>query len=196
MRTIIGEKMKKTLLLAMLFAGLGSAPAFAAPYCSSSVGLGMAGDFKEPALGNVYGVDSGFAINGAVGYDFSGLRAEAAVGYQENDFTNEDNLHTSLLTVMANGYYDLKTSVGIKPYVMAGLGIATIKADDSPGVAWLDDTYFAWQLGAGVGYKVSGNVTIDVGYRYVKPEGLECPNHLTDVTWESHNILAGIRYKF
>ncbi len=190
--------MKKTLLMTMLFAGIVSAPAFAAPYCSSSVGLGMAGDFKEPARGVDWGVDSGFAISGAVGNDFDGLRVEAAVGYQKNDFSTDDNTSTSLLTVMANGYYDFKTSAGIKPYVMAGLGIAHIKADDDPGstAPWLDDTYFAWQLGAGVGYNVSGSVTIDVGYRYLKPEGIDCPTHLTNVSWESHNILAGVRYTF
>jgi opacity protein-like surface antigen len=191
--------MKKTLLLSMLFAALAATPAYAAPYVSGSVGLGIAGDFKEPALGLSYGVDSGFVVNGAVGYDFDGLRVEGAVGYQENDYTN-DTLGASLLSVMANGYYDFNTGGKIKPYVMAGLGIAHIIADDEPGIPdpWLDDTYFAWQLGAGVGYEVAENVTIDVGYRYLKPEGIECPNpvHLTDVSWESHNILAGIRYKF
>ena len=191
--------MKKTLLLTMLLAALAATPAYAAPYVSGSVGLGMAGDFKEPALGLSYGVDSGFVVNGAVGYDFDGLRVEGAVGYQENDYTN-DTLGASLLTVMANGYYDFKTSGKIKPYVMAGLGIAHIKADDYPGspAPWLDDSYFAWQLGAGIGYEVAKNVTIDVGYRYLKPEGIECPNpvHLTNVSWESHNFLVGIRYKF
>jgi len=192
--------MKKTLLLSMIFAALAASPAYAAPYVSGSVGLGMAGDFKEPALGFVYGVDSGFAVNGAVGYDFDGYRVEGAVGYQENHYSDSDTLGATLLTVMANGYYDFKTSGKIKPYVMAGLGIAHINADDNPGVTtpWLDETYFAWQLGAGVGYEVSSNVTIDVGYRYLKPEGIDCPNpdYLTGVSWESHNILAGIRYKF
>jgi opacity protein-like surface antigen len=189
--------MKKTLLLSILFAGLAIAPAYAAPYVSGSVGLGIAGDFKEPALGYIYGVDSGFVVNGAVGYDFDGFRVEGAVGYQENDYTN-DTLGASLLSVMANGYYDFNAGEGFKPYVMAGLGIAHIIADDDPIYPdpWLDETYFAWQLGAGVGYEVSENITIDVGYRYLKPEGIECASHATDVSWESHNILAGIRYKF
>ena len=187
--------MKKTLLLSILFAGLAIAPAYAALYVSGSVGLGIAGDFKES--GYTYGVDSGFVVNGAVGYDFDEFRVEGAVGYQENDYTN-DTLGASLLTVMANGYYDLNAGSGFKPYVMAGLGIAHINADDDHGISdpWLDDTYFAWQLGAGVGYEVSENITIDVGYRYLKPEGIECPIDLNDVSWESHNILAGIRYKF
>lgn len=189
--------MKKTLLLSTLFAALAAVPAYAAPYVSGSVGLGIAGDFKEPALDLTYGVDSGFVVNGAVGYDFDGLRVEGAVGYQENDYTN-DTLGASLLTVMANGYYDFNTGGKIKPYVMAGLGIAQIKADDDPGfpAPWLDDTYFAWQLGAGIGYEVSASTTIDLGYRYLKPEGIECPSHVTDVSWESHNILVGIRYEF
>jgi len=192
--------MKKTLLLSALFTALAAVPAYAAPYVSGSIGLGMAGDFKEPALGSVYKIDSGFAVNGAVGYDFDGFRAEGAVGYQENNYSDEGDLGSSLLTFMANGYYDFKTDGKFKPYAMAGLGIADLKVDDAPGnpEPWLDDTYFVWQVGAGVGYEVSSNVTIDVGYRYVKPEGIECPNpeHLTDVSWESHNILAGIRYTF
>ena len=111
--------MKKKLLLAVLFAAFAATPAYAAPYISGSVGLGMAGDFKEPALGNVYKIDSGFAVNGAVGYDFDGYRAEGAVGYQENHYSDSGTLGASLLTVMANGYYDFKTSGKIKPYVMA-----------------------------------------------------------------------------
>ncbi len=191
--------MKKIVIPAMLFACLGAAPAYAAPYVSGSVGLGIAGDFKEPDLGNVYGMDSGFAVNGAVGYDFDGLRVEGAVGYQKNHYTDEDTLGSSLLTVMANGYYDFNAGGELKPYVMAGLGIANLNVDDSFGTdPWLDESYFAWQLGAGVGYQVSTSTTIDVGYRYLKPEGIECPNpaHLTKVSWESHNILVGIRYKF
>ncbi|NTW83553.1 MAG: porin family protein [Chlorobiaceae bacterium] len=186
--------MKKAILFSLLFAGLAVKPAMAAgPYISAAAGLGIPGKFEES--GGTWGVDSGIALNGAVGYDFNGLRAETAVGYQNSDYEIADTGGVVMWTFMANAYYDINTGSDIQPYLMAGLGAAHIKADDDPVTSppWLDETYFAWQLGAGIGCKVSKTVTIDLGYRYLKPEGIRCDYHNSDVKWETHNIMAGIR---
>ncbi len=94
---------------------------------------------------------------------------------------------------MANGYYDFDTESEIIPYLMAGAGVADVN------VSWATDnaTSFVWQFGAGVGFKVDNNITLDLGYRYIRTAGLECPNQPTiDVSWHSQQIMAGVRYQF
>jgi opacity protein-like surface antigen len=208
--------MKKTLFLAMLFAGLGAVPAHAAPYVSGSIGAGIPGhlEYKSPTAGVADAdlmYDSGYAFNGAVGYNFGTTRLEAAVGYQGNYFNKEVDsdgnvfysswdpklnqevsvFNLSVLTVMANGYYDFKSVSGVKPYLMVGAGIADFNSGDN----WVDDTYFAWQVGAGIGVKIANNTTFDLGYRYLRPEGMKDQDGW-HVNWESHNIMAGLRYQF
>ncbi|NTU58964.1 MAG: porin family protein [Chlorobiaceae bacterium] len=187
--------MKKTCALIMLFVGLGAAPALAAPYVSVSAGLGLPGDFEE--LSNAWGVNSGVSWNGAVGYDFNGPRVEAAIGYQETDFASAGSGQTSFYSFMANACYDIPIVKGAKAYVLGGVGVMDLKADDDPPTSyWLNETYFAWQLGAGVGIDLSKSVVLDLGYRYLKPENIICAYHDADVNWENHSVMAGIRYSF
>ena len=92
---------------------------------------------------------------------------------------------------MANGYYDFNTGSGFSPYVTAGAGIADINTTDN----YVDQTVFAWKVGAGVGVKLASNVTIDLGYQYLKPEGVSSVIN-EKVGFSSSNILLGIRYDF
>ena len=92
---------------------------------------------------------------------------------------------------MANAYVDLGTWWCLTPYVGAGVGMANIKIngfrDDGynyqappvnsnmPFLLTNSTTYaqdaskwnFAWALHAGVSYKVTPSMTIDLGYRYI-----------------------------
>ena len=54
---------------------------------------------------------------------------------------------------------------------------------------------FAWKVGAGVGVKIASNVTIDLGYQYLKPEGVSSVMN-EKVNFSSNNILLGMRYDF
>jgi opacity protein-like surface antigen len=85
--------------------------------------------------------------------------------------------------VMANGYVDLGTWWCVTPYIGAGIGTAYNKIsgfrDDGvtyingspfPGVAYASDAgkwNFAWALHAGLGYRVTENVTLELGYSYM-----------------------------
>ncbi|NTU57665.1 MAG: porin family protein [Chlorobiaceae bacterium] len=208
--------MKKTLFLAMLFACLGTVPAYAGYYVSGSIGAALPGDveYKSPTPAEVDAnvmYDAACAFNGAFGYNFGNTRLEAAIGYQQNGFNKEvdsdgavfftafnpvtqtvvTDIHLSLLTVMANGYYDFKAASGVKPYVMGGAGVAHFNSGD----AWVDSTYFAWQLGAGIGVKLAKDTTLDLGYRLIMPVGVKDLDNW-HVNWETHNIMAGVRYEF
>ncbi|NTU57666.1 MAG: porin family protein [Chlorobiaceae bacterium] len=188
--------MKKTLFLTLLFAGLSLTPANAAPYVSGTIGYGISGDLVYDN-GLREGMDSGVALNGAVGYKFGEVRTEAAIGYQQHAFSDDTfnvNPQLSVLTVMGNGYYDFAAGSGVKPYVMAGAGIANVHYSND-FVDGSTNTHFAWQLGAGVACKVSDNVLVDVGYRYLRPTGVH-DNSNNDLSWTIHNVMAGFRYEF
>jgi len=145
------------------------------PYVSGSAGVGFPDDT---------GLETGYLLNAALGYNFDPVRIEAAVGYQRHELEDLDD-DVSYLSLMANAYYDFDAGSGVTPYVMAGAGIA--EADES----WTsdNDTGFAWQVGAGLGFPIGGGTTLDLGYRYFRPDD-------EDTEVELHNLQAGIRYQF
>jgi opacity protein-like surface antigen len=79
---------------------------------------------------------------------------------------------------LANGYVDVGTWGGFTPYVGGGVGLAAYQVsglkDTSlyPANAFgfannTNGTNFAWALMAGVSYRFSPSLLLDVGYRYV-----------------------------
>ena len=195
----------KKLLLSVSLACLLATPAYAAPYISGSVGVGFPGDSD---LTDSHGVvdsggqtyKTGVPFGGAVGIKNDSYRLEVALGYQTNtvdtfqhvsDTTNDS---VSLFTYMVNGYYDvdIKNS-SITPYVMAGLGGASVNSEIE-GEADHTTNVFAWQVGAGIGIKAANNLTVDLGYRYLKPSSFS--DSYGSYTFCSSNFLAGIRYEF
>ena len=155
-------------------------------YISGAAGIGFA---SVEVNGDDEDLDNGLVLNGAIGYDFGSARLEAAVGYQKHDLSDEDE-DVSLLTVMGNAYYDIDTDSDITPYLMAGAGWARAESsvdDDS-------ETAFAWQVGAGLGFQVAECTTLDLGYRYLKPNTFDFDGD--DVKASSHNIMLGLRQTF
>ena len=147
-------------------------------------------DFSAPAAGLEGSADygEGYKLNFMLGYAFgNGLRLEAEAGYTaENCFTKVGTGRAkgklSAFTFMANAYYDLDLGSGLVPYVGTGLGGASVsgKVESSGGTAknlFLDESDYvlAYQVGAGLGYKISefsgfgfGNgLTVTIDYRYL-----------------------------
>jgi opacity protein-like surface antigen len=180
--------MKKKLFLVILFSVLGASLANAGAYVSGSVGLGL----PNVAFDGVdYKLDNNILWNGAFGYNLKPVRVEIGVGYQKNSYSDYSYPGPSLTTIMANGYYDFNMGSAFSPYVTAGVGIADINTADN----YVDQTVFAWKVGAGVGVKIASNVTIDLGYQYLKPEGVSSVMN-EKVNFSSNNILLGMRYDF
>ncbi|ARM31504.1 outer membrane protein [Prosthecochloris sp. HL-130-GSB] len=192
--------MKKGFLgmVAALFVLLVStsfAQAAANPYVSASAGLGFLTDSTVEQNGvDVDKVEykTGFAVRGALGLDADMYRLEGEIGYQVNDIEGADDEDVSILSFMANGYVDFESQgSALTPYVMAGLGVANVDFDVDGSD--MDDTVFAYQLGAGIAYQATPNVQLDLGYRYFATSDVEVGDGDYELDIDTHNIMAGVR---
>ena len=188
-------------------------------YLALRGGASFATDTSFDALGTT--VDSGYDIGpfvaGAVGYHFqnTGLRAEAEIGYLTNAIEHHDIAGTGTFTDDASGdssaffglasiYYDLPLDSRIKPFVGAGIGLADVSFSGlgtTPGGTLLDDsdTAFAWHLTGGIGYDISENVALEVGYRYLAFDGVDVTasdGTPSSIDTSDHIVFAGLRYRF
>jgi opacity protein-like surface antigen len=126
--------------------------------------------------------------------------------------------------VLANAYVDLGTWWCVTPFIGAGVGGARVSinnfTDQSlanngagalPGLAFGDNTSkwnFAWAVHAGLGYKVSPNLTFELAYRYLDMgDGLTgdlrtfdgtntIVNPTTFKNITSHDLKLGMRWQF
>ncbi len=139
--------------------------------------------------------DTGFVLGGAVGAGLDnwakGLRVEIEASYRRNDvggnwqtgfffitapatFDGVIDANASTFALMANAAYDIDMDWKIKPYVMAGAGWARTKYEgaEATGPFFGTDQFdvensgFAWQIGAGFNYEVAPGVDVGLGYRY------------------------------
>lgn len=178
--------MKKSLslLAAFLVAGMWSAPVQAADhYVSAMAGMSW---FQDSDIEHVYSLsdykdvatvsfDSGLTAVGAIGCDYGSTRLEAELGYQKNDVDGLDNGDVQVLSLMANGFYDIDLG-GVDLYAMAGVGVAQVNVDIDVTRTFRQQTYdfnyeanevtLAYQVGAGLAIPVGDGVMIDARYRY------------------------------
>lgn len=169
-----------------------------------------------------YQFNDWFRVDGLVEYrgeaGFHGLDTWTDGGEPRfNDYTAKK----SEWLLMANAYADLGTFKGFTPYVGAGLGASRVSIHSfrdrgidlagNPTLAYADTDSkwnFAWALHAGLGFDVTENTTIDLGYSFVHlgdgqtgdivpydgPGTVDNPMHFRDIT--SHDFKLGLRYKF
>lgn len=177
---------------------------------------------QQNATNSKWSDKSGYTVGGAVGYNFAGMglpvRAEAEYLYHNQfkysavngtatgstgAFSSKIDIHT----VFANVYYDINTGTAFTPYVGAGIGAAFINQKvASTFTGWggnngnYDTTNFAWNVGAGVGYSLTKNIIIDLGYRYSqfgdakKVDKSSVRFQAKDL--DAHEAIIGLRYQF
>jgi len=211
-----------------LAAASGSAPASAQWYASGNIGLSSFGDadFTETGPGTAAAgeidFDTGWGLNGAVGYAFGNIRVEGELSRRQADL---DSLRLSSVTVgnvllasggtsaldgsvtawgfMVNGWYDFVTGTPWVPTIGAGLGFANLnlQVDRVGSVATSydeSDTVFAYQIAVGLGYRVNPKTIVGVNYRYFATSDPEfASGAFTDQgEFSSHNLEVGMRYRF
>ena len=165
--------------------------------------------------------DPGAYVGGTGGFDFGFLRLEGELSYRYSEieaiteqigagipFHNVDG-NLGVFAMMANAYFDLHNASPITPYWGGGIGVAVLNLSDTSGFNPLvgreflyeenDDTVFAYQAGAGLEIALNPIISLDVGYRYFGTATARFESGLTGSTelkFESHNALVGVRVKF
>lgn len=207
--------MKKPFVMltgcAMLLASSSVAYSAQGPYVSGSVGVAVPVDADviftaTPTIPVTFESDNGLALGVAAGYGFANnTRVEGEIAYQKNDLAKASASgasaaitgDTSSLAFLFNGYYDFKNNSPFTTFITAGIGVAKVSVSDISGGLTIrgdDDTVFAYQVGAGVGYAVTDKVTVDVKYRYFATSDPHF--EISTAEYSSHNIYAGIRVGF
>ena len=195
-----------SLLAAALIAGLWASPASAMEqYVSGNIGMSWVNDIQVGAAR--YSLDSGTTVLGAIGIRCPqrDCRIEAEVGYQSNSintvtsgFGSSDyrgDVH--ILSLLANGYYNIYEGKGFKPYLTAGLGVARVNFDDlrfagsSNGYSE-HETAFAYQVGVGVAVPISPGVKLDARYRHFATADFRLDDGF-DTHFASNSLLLGLR---
>jgi len=179
-----------TALAAIMIAG----PAFATEgwYGKVDAGYGFDGSLDTdrlttPAFGGDLNLDNDWMEDVGIGYGFSnGFRLEGEVAHRYNAIeggpTVQNGGNTQVYTGMINAIIDLNQGGTVQPYFGVGLGIGRVDANAADGpannkavTAFFDDsdTALAYQGLLGIGFKVSEQLTFDVGYRYMMIPNLE-----------------------
>ena len=160
-------------------------------------------------------VDGSFGYSGALGYKFSVFRVEGELVHVKNDLDSGSGLSSaegelSQTNFFANGYTELPFIPIIKPYIGAGLGLATVdvsglRVTTSDIIESGDnDTAFAYQLMAGVRADppITG-LSLTAGYRYLSLNeiSVSARNIVKDAALNidgdaNHIIEVGLMYEF
>jgi opacity protein-like surface antigen len=151
--------------------------------------------------------DTGIALTAAVGMEFMPqVRGEVEYAYrtvsvnQVKSNVGNANLQggVNINSLMFNAFYDLELKSSWTPYIGGGLGVAWTEADGfgGLGVTFQDQTVsdFAYQGMAGVAYKASDNLNLNVGYRYFGTSDADFT--LLSASIDSHAVEFGLRYSF
>ncbi len=157
------------------------------------------------------------------GYDFfhkqeAPLRLEVEYAIRSN-FTADEQYNNgyadldidyslNLQTLLANAYLDLHNRTPFTPYVSVGAGLGfvheSMKVDITNRAAGYTaridgdgyGTVFAYQVGAGVAYAASDQVSIDLGYRFLGLSNSDSYQDYEDTFSGAHEINLGLRFGF
>ncbi len=113
---------------------------------------------------------------------------------------------------LLNTYYDFKNSTPFTPYLTAGVGGYHLRIKSSrfnPRPSRENSLDFAWQVGAGLNYRLNDRISFDLKYRYFSGADSEVTfPSLTSVIGQptrdivelhevgDHQVMAGIRVGF
>jgi len=164
--------------------------------------------------------DPGIYTGGTGGFDFGFLRLEGELAYRSanidtitestgNRFRSVDG-DIGVFATMFNVFFDMHNPSRVTPYLGGGIGFATLHLSDTFGFNTItgtrqllygdsNDTVFAYQVGAGVDVAINSRLSLDLGYRYFGTEKASFDSDFdttSELRFESHNALVGVKFKF
>ena len=215
------EALAKSLVAIVMLGAASLAHAQEGMYVSIQGGGSLLSDadIEDPtglaaALGEEIEFDPGFNIGGSAGIVFrNNFRIEAEVNFARNDIDEFEVLGISFsadgdvdsLAFMGNAFYDFAIRPPWTLYVGGGAGVAIISIDDVKALGMSfplkddDDTVFAYQAGAGIGYAISPSTTLTLDYRFFATEDPEFEDEFGDpfeAEYSRHDLRVGLRFLF
>jgi opacity protein-like surface antigen len=163
--------------------------------------------------------DPGFAVNGAIGYQFGVVGIDGEFSYMKNKTKNVASTVTgeaegmgeiALRSFMGNVRFSPAAGSPVRPYFGAGVGVYKSYLYDVTNViansfgfeanGTSDGMTFAYQFRAGVGFAVAEKSEVFVGYRYFKGSellfiGTEFGDLRPDGA-KTHSLEGGIKIGF
>ncbi|WP_158587762.1 outer membrane protein, partial [Henriciella mobilis] len=138
-----------------------------------------------------YGFENGFRIEGVAGWRAGSLDPDGVInGGPPVDtaslfFDPGSDGKISVIDFMVNGLYDFMPESSFNPYVGAGVGISQVKAkafslraaDVGGNTSTVngfsdEDAVLAYQFLAGIGYDITEQLILDIGYKYYTTDDL------------------------
>lgn len=233
------KSMKNLQKMLVSLAALGLLAAWPAKALAAEVSPYASFKASHSAIdADVFDYDNALGGKWAVGVsanvlEKAALRAELEYGDTSASYTeysgrdngdphsNEDRAgQIDSKTLFLNFYFDIDTGTIFTPYIGAGLGVhnAALDYNFKSGRYSIPETRtsdwkFAWNVGAGVGVRVTQNLTLDLGYRYSDlgsfgmTAGLYYDDYNENSTYrtkeehfdydlKAHEVLLGLRYTF
>ncbi len=192
-------------------------------YGAFRTGLTLPGDTSFSNAGGKFinEYHTGWNLSGGIGYAFAawdswiaprlegefGMFSQSIQKHKIGTLSFEDpNAYgdTMTLTGMLNAYLDFRPfqSRVVQPYITGGAGMGVVDFDRhgvTTPVMNNDAVGFAWQGGAGVGFRLSRGTFLDVGYRYLQVSGIELmarDNTKSSTDIDEHVLNIGLRQNF
>ncbi|MEQ8443749.1 MAG: outer membrane beta-barrel protein [Alphaproteobacteria bacterium] len=151
--------------------------------------------------------DSGFGLDGRVGYDAGAVRVELELGFRGIDVDSVSpgsNASGDLnaYTAMLNGAYDLELESDFTPYIGIGIGALIVEGDvaytsSSDGTTTEDKNFYgaapAAQIGIGTAYAISESVDLIGGYDLL---GAQSDDGNEDNVILMHSVTFGLNVNF
>jgi opacity protein-like surface antigen len=159
----------------------------------------------------------GYFFGGAVGAKFfEYFRSELQIGYRSTEVESlsvqgepgGSNGDLGLLTIMANGYFEMEVAHGFSPFAGFGIGwgMPNLDAQNKPGAQQLSiddtDSVFVFNAMAGGSYAISDVTDVSLGYRYVRTEDISLKSTIgttpqrMDFEYDAHEVYLGLRFNF
>ena len=129
------------------------------------------------------------------GYAVFGLRPEVSAGYRTATIENSGGKGSiSSLDVIGSVYYDTDGEISL--YIGVGGGISSITVKENAEDTGVSAVAPAFQAAAGLGYALTEDLTITLGYRLTGTLEADFKDKGKQETTLGHNVEIGIRYSF